>query len=64
MRERRVSTDRQKSERVWIHLTFSLTVVKLGLFDKIEKPVAEVYCKNRQAWEPQLEGVAVIQGAA
>ena len=42
----------------------SLPVIKMGLFDQIPQPKAEVYCKNRQTWETYLEGTHQIQGAA
>ena len=28
----------------------------MGLFDKILKPVAEVYCKNKSDWEGSIDG--------
>ncbi|KIW38061.1 uncharacterized protein PV06_10032 [Exophiala oligosperma] len=30
--------------------------IKMGLFDEIQRPVAEVYCKNKSDWEGSVEG--------
>jgi hypothetical protein len=38
-------------------------VVKMGLFNKIPSPAAEVYTKNRQEWEPQIPGAKQVEGA-
>ena len=37
--------------------------VKMGLFAKIPAPVAEVYTRNRDEWEPPLPNTAQIEGA-
>ena len=46
-------------------LTFDLCepVIKMGLFDTIPAPNVEVYCKNKQVWEGQVDGTAQIHGA-
>ena len=36
-------------------------VIKMGLFDKIPAPVVEVYTKNRQEWEPKIEGTGQFE---
>lgn len=36
-------------------------VIKMGLFDNILKPTAEVYCKNKSDWEPFVEGTVHLQ---
>ncbi|EXJ71439.1 uncharacterized protein A1O5_05247 [Cladophialophora psammophila CBS 110553] len=40
-----------------------MKIIKMGLFDKIHKPNAEIYCKNKNEWEPVVEGTARLQGA-
>lgn len=35
----------------------------MGLFDTIPKLAAEIYCKNKQLWEPDF-GVPAVQGAS
>lgn len=39
------------------------SIVKMGLFDTIPKLAAEIYCKNKQLWEPDF-GVPAVQGAS
>lgn len=36
-------------------------VIKMGLFDEIPKASAEWYCKNKQGWEPNVEGATLAQ---
>lgn len=38
-------------------------IVKMGLFDTIPKAVAELYCRNKQSWEPDF-GIPALQGAS
>jgi len=35
--------------------------IKMGLFGKILKPAAEMYCKNKGEWEPVVEGTVQLQ---
>ncbi|KIW02655.1 uncharacterized protein PV09_06093 [Verruconis gallopava] len=35
--------------------------LKMGLFDKIPEPAAEVYCKNREPWETPITNTAQLQ---
>lgn len=37
------------------------TVVKMGLFDEVPKAVAEWYTKNKQSWEPAVEGAQTFE---
>lgn len=36
-------------------------VVKMGLFENVLKPSAEVYCKNKSEWEPFVEGTTRLE---
>lgn len=36
--------------------TPGVQVIKLGLFDNIPKPSAELYCKSRPCWEKPVDG--------
>lgn len=43
------------------------TIVKMGLFDDIPAPVAEMYCKNRESWQPafgEALGIATMQAGS
>lgn len=39
------------------------TLLKMGLFDSAPPVVLEMYIKNKEKWEPTIEGVKIAQGA-
>ncbi|KAJ9664214.1 hypothetical protein H2198_000432 [Neophaeococcomyces mojaviensis] len=39
------------------------TIVKMGLFDTIPPAAMEIYCKNKQKWEPDVAGVNQVHGS-